>query len=191
MPAAGHPGAFGRQHASRGAGSWSTTPTCGPGWPSCTARPTGPTSRCRRPRRGRPAATTNQPGDPVVGLPGRAPPRGPGLRDPVPPDPARPDAARRRTSPGSTARSSRRCGASCSRCAAAAWARRYTTLHLHQEEEAAELLGIPDTVTQCALLPVAYTLGTDFRPADRRPVEASPTSTAGASASDRRPGSPT
>ena len=29
----------------------------------------------------------------------------------------------------------------------------YTTLHLHQEAAAAELLGIPDTVTQCALHP--------------------------------------
>ncbi len=46
----------------------------------------------------------------------------------------------------------------------------YTTLHLHQEQAAAELLGIPDTVTQCALIPVAYTTGGDFKPADRRPV---------------------
>jgi nitroreductase len=48
----------------------------------------------------------------------------------------------------------------------------YTTLHLHQEREAAELLGIPDTVTQVALLPVAHVTGGDFRPADRKPVEA-------------------
>jgi nitroreductase len=47
----------------------------------------------------------------------------------------------------------------------------FTTLHLHCEREAAELLGIPDTVTQVALLPVAYTIGSEFRPADRRPVE--------------------
>ena len=46
----------------------------------------------------------------------------------------------------------------------------FTTLHLLHEREAAELLGIPETVTQVALLPVAYTVGTDFRPADRRPV---------------------
>lgn len=45
-----------------------------------------------------------------------------------------------------------------------------TTLHLFREQEAAELLGIPDTVTQCALLPVAYTKGTDFKPATRRPA---------------------
>lgn len=48
----------------------------------------------------------------------------------------------------------------------------FTTLHLWREREAAELLGIPyETVTQVALLPVAYTIGTDFKPADRRPVE--------------------
>ena len=48
----------------------------------------------------------------------------------------------------------------------------WTTLHLQREEEAAELLGIPyDSVSQVALLPVAYTLGTDFKPARRAPVE--------------------
>jgi nitroreductase len=47
----------------------------------------------------------------------------------------------------------------------------YTTLHLAHEQEAAELLGIPDTVTQVALLPVAYTVGDEFKPAARRPVE--------------------
>lgn len=46
-----------------------------------------------------------------------------------------------------------------------------TTLHLGKEAEAAEILGIPDNVMQIALLPVAYTLGTDFKPADRGPVE--------------------
>jgi nitroreductase len=48
----------------------------------------------------------------------------------------------------------------------------FTTLHLLHEREAAELLEIPDTVTMAALLPVAYTTGGDFRPADRKPVEA-------------------
>lgn len=46
-----------------------------------------------------------------------------------------------------------------------------TTLHLGLEEEAAELLGIPDHITQAALLPVAWTKGTDFRPAVRPPVQ--------------------
>jgi nitroreductase len=54
-----------------------------------------------------------------------------------------------------------------SRGLASAW----TTLHLAYEREAAELLGIPDTVTQCALIPVAHHHGDDFRPAARRPIE--------------------
>jgi nitroreductase len=47
----------------------------------------------------------------------------------------------------------------------------FTTLHLAHEHEAAARLGIPATVTQAALLPVAYTIGDDFKPAVRRPVE--------------------
>ncbi|MDA8047001.1 MAG: nitroreductase family protein [Actinomycetota bacterium] len=48
----------------------------------------------------------------------------------------------------------------------------WTTLHLFREKEAAELLGIPfDQFTQVALLPVAYTVGTDFKAAARPPVE--------------------
>ena len=46
-----------------------------------------------------------------------------------------------------------------------------TTLHLGHEAEAAELLGIPPHMTQAGLLPVAYTKGTDFKPAARPPVE--------------------
>ncbi len=45
-----------------------------------------------------------------------------------------------------------------------------TTLHLIHEKEAAEILGIPDDVMQVALLPVAYTVGTDFKRAQRPPV---------------------
>jgi nitroreductase len=47
----------------------------------------------------------------------------------------------------------------------------WTTMHLFKEREVAELLGIPPTVTQAALFPVAYTIGTDFRPAKRPPAE--------------------
>lgn len=47
----------------------------------------------------------------------------------------------------------------------------WTTLHLFQEAETAKLLGIPENVTQIALFPVAYTKGTDFKPAERPPVE--------------------
>ena len=46
----------------------------------------------------------------------------------------------------------------------------WTTLHLRYEKEIAELLGIPDDVTQAALLPVAYFTGEDFRPARRTPA---------------------
>ena len=45
----------------------------------------------------------------------------------------------------------------------------WTTLHLMYEQEAAKLLGIPDTITQAALLPVAYFTGSDFKPARRLP----------------------
>jgi nitroreductase len=47
----------------------------------------------------------------------------------------------------------------------------WTTLHLAREAEAADVLGLPRTATQVALLPVAYTIGSDFTPAKRRPVE--------------------
>ena len=44
----------------------------------------------------------------------------------------------------------------------------WTTLHLFQEEQVAELLGIPhDEVQQCVLTPLAFTKGTDFKPAER------------------------
>jgi nitroreductase len=46
----------------------------------------------------------------------------------------------------------------------------WTTLHLPFEKEAADLLGIPyEKVTQAGLIPVAYTKGTDFKPAQRLP----------------------
>ena len=47
----------------------------------------------------------------------------------------------------------------------------WTTLHLNHEREVGELLGIPDTVTQAALLPVAHYTGDGFKVAPRRPVE--------------------
>lgn len=48
----------------------------------------------------------------------------------------------------------------------AAW----TTLHLPYERQVAELLGIPDNITQAALMPVAYFTGTDFKAAERLPA---------------------
>ncbi len=47
----------------------------------------------------------------------------------------------------------------------------WTTMHLAKEQQVAELLEIPATVTQAALFPVAYTIGTDFRPASRPPPQ--------------------
>ena len=45
-----------------------------------------------------------------------------------------------------------------------------TTLHLAHEKEAADLLGIPDDYMQVGLLPVAFTKGTNFKPAKRPPI---------------------
>ncbi|WP_025351715.1 nitroreductase family protein [Nocardia nova] len=48
----------------------------------------------------------------------------------------------------------------------------WTTPHLQYEREAADLLDIPyDTVLQTALIPVAYTIGTSFRPAARTDLD--------------------
>ena len=48
----------------------------------------------------------------------------------------------------------------------------WTTLHLMHEEEVANLLGIPyQEYTQVALIPIAYTKGTVFKPAYRPPLE--------------------
>ena len=48
----------------------------------------------------------------------------------------------------------------------------WTTMHLAREREVAELLGIPyDTVQQVCLSPLAYTIGTSFKPGRRPPAE--------------------
>lgn len=48
----------------------------------------------------------------------------------------------------------------------------WTTLHLGQERAVADILGIPfDEVTQVALIPLAYTRGTDFKVAPRKPLD--------------------
>ena len=48
----------------------------------------------------------------------------------------------------------------------------WTTVHLYYEQEAAQILGIPyERVVQAALIPVAHTLGTDFKPAPRVPLD--------------------
>ncbi|HLG89733.1 MAG TPA: nitroreductase family protein [Alphaproteobacteria bacterium] len=46
-----------------------------------------------------------------------------------------------------------------------------TTVHLWREREMADLLRIPfDRYTQTGLIPVAYTIGTNFKPGDRVPA---------------------
>ncbi len=44
----------------------------------------------------------------------------------------------------------------------------WTTGHLWREADLARLLGIPEHYTQVGLFPIAYTLGTDFKPAYRK-----------------------
>ena len=46
----------------------------------------------------------------------------------------------------------------------------WTTLHIMYEKEVAALLGIPDRMTQAALIPVAYYTGDNFTPARRVPA---------------------
>lgn len=54
------------------------------------------------------------------------------------------------------------------RCLGTCW----TTLHLMFEEQAAGILGIPyDRYLQIALIPVAYSKGTDFRAGTRKPLD--------------------
>jgi nitroreductase len=46
----------------------------------------------------------------------------------------------------------------------------WTTLHIMFEKDAADILGVPPTVTQAALLPVAHYTGGEFKPAKRLPA---------------------
>ena len=48
----------------------------------------------------------------------------------------------------------------------------WTTLHLRHEQAIAKLLGIPhQQFMQVALIPLAYTKGTHFKPAYRPPID--------------------
>jgi nitroreductase len=47
----------------------------------------------------------------------------------------------------------------------------WTTLHLTYEQEVSELLGLPQDIRQTVLIPTAYTIGTEFKPAARQPLE--------------------
>lgn len=45
-----------------------------------------------------------------------------------------------------------------------------TTIHLGGESEVADLLGIPEGVSQAGLIPVGWFTGDDFKPANRHPL---------------------
>jgi nitroreductase len=47
----------------------------------------------------------------------------------------------------------------------------WTTLHLRYEAEISALLGIPADVRQAVLIPTAFSVGTDFKPAARQPLD--------------------
>lgn len=47
----------------------------------------------------------------------------------------------------------------------------WTSLHLTYEKYVAAVLGIPDDVAQVALIPIAYTQGTDFKAAPRKELD--------------------
>ncbi len=47
----------------------------------------------------------------------------------------------------------------------------WTSLHLVEEQGSRELLGLPDHVMQVALIPVAHSIGTDFKPGARRNLD--------------------
>jgi nitroreductase len=47
----------------------------------------------------------------------------------------------------------------------------WTTLHLAYEKEVAEILKIPDEFSQIALIPIAYTKGTNFKAAPRKSLD--------------------
>ncbi|MDG4836500.1 nitroreductase family protein [Micromonospora sp. WMMD967] len=47
----------------------------------------------------------------------------------------------------------------------------WTTVHLAYEREVSAVLDLPDHIRQAALIPTAHAIGTEFRPARRRPLE--------------------
>jgi nitroreductase len=48
----------------------------------------------------------------------------------------------------------------------------WTSMHLAYEKEVADIIGLPyEKIAQAALIPVAYTIGTDFKPASREPLD--------------------
>lgn len=47
----------------------------------------------------------------------------------------------------------------------------WTTLHLQSADEVGQLLGIPPEYAQVALIPIAHTKGTDFKPGPRKALD--------------------
>jgi nitroreductase len=47
----------------------------------------------------------------------------------------------------------------------------WTTLHLCYEKEVAQILGIPAQYSQLAMIPIAYTKGTEFKAGPRKPLD--------------------
>lgn len=47
----------------------------------------------------------------------------------------------------------------------------WTDLHLRYEQLVADVLGLPEGVRQGPMIPTAYSLGTDFKPAPRTPID--------------------
>jgi nitroreductase len=47
----------------------------------------------------------------------------------------------------------------------------WTTLHMNYEQEVSDLLGLPEEIRQTVLIPTAYTIGTNFKPAPRQPLD--------------------
>lgn len=47
----------------------------------------------------------------------------------------------------------------------------WTTIHLIHEQEAAAAVGLPPDVTQAVLIPLAFAIGDEFRPAARRKLD--------------------
>ena len=116
------------------------------------------------------AARRPQPeGDRVGRVPRRPPRRGAGAGDLAA---ARPSAARAVACRAARRRTTARCCPGVWSFQLAARARgigsAWTTFHLEHEAEIAELLGIPDSVTQVCLLAVGYYTGDTFTPAPRR-----------------------
>jgi nitroreductase len=46
-----------------------------------------------------------------------------------------------------------------------------TTAHLFYADEIKEILHLPESFVQICMIPIAYSIGTEFKPAKRRPID--------------------